>query len=98
MHPLSGSVHPRKRALPCALLALMAAACRALQGVELAEMQCTAPAPAPVFSHTEHVHAERHFASSTARRQAGLDGMAEFQPGGPYLPFGHAGFPPGGGR
>ena len=74
------------------MLALTLAACCALQGVELAEMQCAAPAAAPGFSHVEHAHAER-----AARRQAGLDGMA-FQPGGPYLPFGHAGFHPGAGR
>ena len=61
-------------------------------------MQCAAPAAAPGFSHGEHANVERHFSGSGARRQAGLDGMPAFQPGGPYLPFGHAGFPPGGGR
>ena len=61
-------------------------------------MQCAAPAAAPCFSHTEHAHAERHCAGSAARRQAGLDGVAAFQPGGTYLPFGPAGFHPGAGR
>ena len=67
--------------------------CCAPQGVELAEMQCAAPAAALGFSHADHAHAER-----AARRHAGVDGMAAFQPGGPYLPFGPAGFHPGAGR
>ena len=70
-----------------------------LQGVDLAETQCSAPAAAPAFGHAEHPLADRHFIHAVARRP-GQDSMAGFVPG-PYLPgpgFGSSHFPTGGSR